>query len=107
MSDENKPSIAELQRLCRDEQANHDADLASAVPALLETIQTLERENSRLGDLVTEFRQACVPNCHDYDPSTKGPADVERLRTERDRLLERRGQLLELVAKLTREMPDE
>lgn len=35
MSDD-KPSIAELQRLCRDESENHDADLALAAPVLLE-----------------------------------------------------------------------
>lgn len=36
MIDENRPSIAELQRLCRDERTNHDADLALVVPVLLE-----------------------------------------------------------------------
>jgi len=36
MTADDRPSIAELQRLCRDEGANHDADLASAAPVLLE-----------------------------------------------------------------------
>lgn len=35
MSDD-RPSIAELQRLCRDESANHDVELADATPVLLE-----------------------------------------------------------------------
>lgn len=30
------PSIAELQRLCQDDGDNHDADLALAVPVLVE-----------------------------------------------------------------------
>lgn len=34
MSD--RPSIAELLRLCRDESANHDVELADATPVLLE-----------------------------------------------------------------------
>ena len=33
---DDKPSIAELQRLCCDGRANHDARFASAVPVLLE-----------------------------------------------------------------------
>jgi hypothetical protein len=34
----NLPSIAELQRMCGDEQANHDVDLALAAPVLLEIV---------------------------------------------------------------------
>lgn len=36
MSEDDRPSIAELQRLCRDEDVNHDASLALAAPVLLE-----------------------------------------------------------------------
>lgn len=35
---DDRPSIAELQRLCRDDGANHDADLVLAVPTLLAVV---------------------------------------------------------------------
>lgn len=39
MSDD-RPSIAELQRMCADDGANHDADLALAAPSLLAIVSS-------------------------------------------------------------------
>jgi hypothetical protein len=35
---DDKPSIADLYRMCRDDRANHDADLALVTPVLLEIV---------------------------------------------------------------------
>lgn len=48
-----------------------------------------EKEVERLEDEITDWKQACVPNCHDYDCSNFSPATVDRFR---EKLVELMGE---------------
>lgn len=68
-----KPSIAELQRLCQEDDVNHDADLALAAPALLEiaatalALRTQERVAAKARYLVySSINKNAVPSDANY-----------------------------------------
>lgn len=69
------------------ERLGLSSEIAATLTAIhAEVTAAYEDKINRLDNLVTDFKQACLPNCHDYDPSGVTPADVEKVRADRDQL---------------------